>query len=374
MMSLPLSTPGALEPFFSQLMKGRILDDSDAIVDMPQVLGELVRREENDVLAGIVPKDGYKCPLRIQWEFTNHCNLDCVFCYNARDRADKFTLGADAAMDLARQIAAMDVLEVVLSGGEVFTDWSLFQRIGRFFSEHRIGLHIITNGWFVTEEHIRELAEWSVLSVQVSIDGADEAVHDELRGMPGSWRRAVRSLRMLGEAGFFTLASCAVTRSNWQTLDDYVDLCLYLGARKVLIGDLLLIGGGADASRQNLFVDNTIYEKCVLKIQQKAARYRHLMTVQFAKDPGFAVAHTLLTKPTSLIVRYDGTAIPHCLLAFPIGDVKTESLAAIWDRVRGGYLRNDGLVDTLATIEVTQTPDLGLSRTVYTPQAAEVFL
>lgn len=373
-MTLPVFAPGALESFFGRLMAGRILDDDDAIVDMPQVLSEIVRREENEVLAGIIPAGGYKSPLRVQWEFTNHCNLDCVFCYNARDRADKFSLPPAMAMDVARQIVAMDAIEVVLSGGEIFTDWKLLTAVARYFSANGIGLHLITNGWFTTDEHLQELAAWNVLSIQVSIDGADSAIHDGLRGMDGSWRRAVSSLRRFAEAGFFTLASAAVTRGNWQTLDDYVDLCLYLGARKVLIGDLLLIGGGAEACRRDHFLDSDVYEKCVLKIQEKAARYRHLMKIQFAKDPGFAVAHTLLSKPTSLIIRYDGTVIPHCLLAFPVGDLKQEPLAAIWDRVRGGYLGHDGLVETLNTIEVTLTPDLHLARTVYTPAAAEVFL
>jgi MoaA/NifB/PqqE/SkfB family radical SAM enzyme len=373
-MILPVTVPPSLQGFFAQLMKGRMVDDNDQIVDMSLALDEIANREENEILAGLIPKDGYKCPLRVQWEFTRTCNLSCVFCYNSRDRLHKDGISRDAAMDVARQIAEMDVLEVVLSGGEVFTDWDLLRSLGRYFTAQNIGIHLITNGWFTTAEHIREIRNWRILSVQVSIDGAGAEAHDELRGQTGSWRRAVSSLRMFSEVGIFTQTACALNQRNCKTLSDYIELCLLLGARRVVIGDLLLLGQFAEICREEYLIDPHTYEECLTGVRKQAASHKHLLDIQFAQDPGLAIAYSLLKRPTALVIRYDGTAIPSCLLAHPIGDLKKESLQMIWDRIKGGLLDSDALVETLAAIEVTQTPDLNLSRTIYAPAAAEVFL
>jgi len=372
-MDLPIDASGPLRNFFEGLMKGRIIDDSNQIADMSLVLSELVRREENDCLAGLIPREGYRSPLRVQWEYQQGCNLDCVFCYNGKDRENKETLPEDALMEIARQIVELDVLDVVLSGGEIFTDWKLLRSIGRYFRDHNVGMHLVTNGWSVSEDQIQELLTWPLLSVQVSIDGADEAAHDEFRGRKGSFRRAVHSLRMYAEAGFYTAAACALHRKNWNTLDDYLDLCFFLGARRVIIGDVLLLGKSTDVNRDELVVDSGTYEKCVQSIKNRAASYRGLMDIEFAKDPGLAIADSFLKRPTGVAIRYDGKVIPGCLLALAVGDLTRESLVDVWTRVRGGYLQNDALIQALATIETTQTPGLNLTRTFYSPEAQEVF-
>lgn len=367
-MSLPI--PPALEEFFSALLKGRIVDDDLQLVGMPEVLAELMKTTETSVAAGMTPETGYGCPIRLQWEITNRCNLHCAFCYNSDDRAGHQALAPEVSLSLARQIVNTNVLEVVLTGGEILSDWELSRDVARILSGGGVGLHLITNGWFLDDEKIREMKNWNLLSVQVSIDGADATVHDEMRGRPGSWKRAVTGVRRLVEAGIFTVVGCVLTRRNWRSLEDFIEFCLLLGVRRLLIGDMLLVGGGARC-RSELLLDAETFEACARLVVAKSHAHRDLMDILFAKDLGFALAHLLLQKPASAVIRYDGVVIPHCLLPVPLGDLKEEPLQAIWDRMKGDYLADDRLIHFLRGLEVSVTPELRLARTFHSSIEAE---
>ncbi|MDO8639594.1 MAG: PqqD family peptide modification chaperone, partial [bacterium] len=64
-------------------------------------------------------------PLSITWEITHRCNLNCVHCYvsnknNNRAKRDK-ELDLHAIKDLIKQLEANGCLQIILTGGELFT-------------------------------------------------------------------------------------------------------------------------------------------------------------------------------------------------------------------------------------------------------------
>ncbi|MEM2905241.1 MAG: radical SAM protein [Candidatus Bathyarchaeia archaeon] len=152
-------------------------------------------------------------PLRLAWSFiryklgrpkltyvvyccTARCNLRCVFCgWWRRPRPE---LATEGALKVVAQLADFGVCTIDFSGGEP----TLRRDLAALASSARdYGLFTVlsTNGTLLDEEKVRELG--SVFDVvNVSLDGF-AATHDATRGVPGTFERAKRALRLLSELG-----------------------------------------------------------------------------------------------------------------------------------------------------------------------------
>lgn len=72
------------------------------------------------------------------------------------------------------------------------------------------------NGWFLDRSAARKIKELEYKWVQVSIDGANSETHDKIRGVKGSWERAVRALNYLTEEGVDAHVAFVPSRLNFQ--------------------------------------------------------------------------------------------------------------------------------------------------------------
>jgi MoaA/NifB/PqqE/SkfB family radical SAM enzyme len=57
------------------------------------------------------------------------------------------------------------------------------------------GISITTNGWFL-QNHIEDISKYCS-SISVSLDGASAELHDKIRGVPGSFNRALEGIKLL---------------------------------------------------------------------------------------------------------------------------------------------------------------------------------
>jgi MoaA/NifB/PqqE/SkfB family radical SAM enzyme len=142
-------------------------------------------------------------PIHLTFFVTRRCNARCPFCFYAaaRDAGD----GApELALDEVRRVAAsMDaLLWVLFSGGEPFLREDLAEVSQVFHDVNRAAfLTYPTNGLLpeavveTTADVLRRCPE-SVVVVKVSLDGVGGR-HDALRGTPGGFAKAVRTLEGL---------------------------------------------------------------------------------------------------------------------------------------------------------------------------------
>ena len=56
-------------------------------------------------------------------------------------------------------------------------------------------ISIATNGTLITGEIAQRIAECGVNYVEISLDSTKPEVHDEFRGVPGFWERAMRGIK-----------------------------------------------------------------------------------------------------------------------------------------------------------------------------------
>ncbi|MBE9074114.1 nif11-class peptide radical SAM maturase 3 [Microcystis sp. LEGE 08355] len=133
------------------------------------------------------------------WEITLKCNLACQHCGSRAGHTRSHELTTEEALDLVRQLAEVGIKEVTLIGGEAFLrpDWL---DIARAITDAGMICGVTTGGYGITLDTAQKMKDAGIKVVSVSVDGL-EATHDRLRGKPGSWQWAFRTMGHLKQAG-----------------------------------------------------------------------------------------------------------------------------------------------------------------------------
>ena len=173
---------------------------------------------------------GLDAPICLTWELTYACNLACVHCLSSSGRRDPRELTTAQCKAVIDELQRMQVFYVNIGGGEP-TVRPDFWELTDYAVAHQVGVKFSTNGIKITPAIARRLAGSDYIDVQISLDGATEAVNDAVRG-PGSHAIALRAMTHLADAGFrgFKL-SVVVTRQNAGQLDEFAALAAGYGAQ-----------------------------------------------------------------------------------------------------------------------------------------------
>lgn len=182
-------------------------------------------------------------------ELTNRCNLRCEHCFDGRHRAD-----GDLDMMIMEKILhgakEHGFHHLSFTGGEP-TLHPEFTRILEMSSQAGYTFGFVSNGWNFTNLYESFLPHRKRLSaITFSLDGAQEATHDRLRGK-GSYRRVMQavSICMMKEIPF-TL-NMVITSQNRGEMEEMKGLAVKLGSHGLRFGHLL---SNASALAQALYL------------------------------------------------------------------------------------------------------------------------
>lgn len=178
-------------------------------------------------------------PFAIRAHPTERCNYQCGSC--ACWRMDEYP----TEMSLAQWQAAFAGLQdyvgnfsVQFAGGEPLLFKPLLDLV-QWCTGRGIHWGMITNGSALTESVVARIVAAAPLNIDVSVDGATDAVHDASRGTPGSLARigqGLQRLRAAREAAgrhFPIRIKATVHRHNLHEMRDLVDWAVEAGASSV---------------------------------------------------------------------------------------------------------------------------------------------
>lgn len=311
-------------------------------------------------LRGCCPQCSYASPISVHWEFTNRCNLGCAFCYNAATSVEQSRLPEERLLEIADEMVEMHVLEVTFSGGEVLTEpkvfWSLAERLGRAGTF----LRLITNGWYVTDDVADRLGRVGVHRVNVSLDASEPDAHDRLRGVKGSWRRAVLGLGSLARAGLVCTVTCVLTEAVAEFVEDIVSLCDLLGVKQLTFEDLRNTGRGWD-NQEQLRLTDAQYEEVYLRLRRLHQSRRTGCRIVFGSDTRFVISLLQVSPLFTCCIRWTGDVVPLEAVRCSCGNIAGETFRSIWLRLQSAHRAGD-FAQYLSMWTETQTPGLGLAR------------
>lgn len=183
-------------------------------------------------------------PIYAVWEITLACDLACRHCGSRAGRERPDELSTDEAVDLVEQIAGLGVEEVTLIGGEAYLrdDWL---DIVRACKRHGMTVTMTSGGRGLDETRLAAAQEAGLTGASISIDG-NEAVHDRLRGVGGSYRAAIEALRTMKRRRMRAACNTQINRLSLPHLPEILETVGALGIRAWQIALTVPMGRAAD--------------------------------------------------------------------------------------------------------------------------------
>ncbi len=271
------------------------------------------------------------------------CNLACRHCWiSPAYRPDGGGPFIEVALfeKAVKEAVPLGLKSVKLTGGEPLLH-PRFRRLVEIISENGCRLIVETNGVLIDPGLAGFLVKGRSPKpfVSISLDGAVAATHDALRGVRGSFERAVGGIRNVVDAGLAPQVICTLHRGNVGELSDLVQLAEQLGCASVKLNELHDFGRGAklvDSQGLTLpeileiqeFLEAQIIPNAAIPVLLDIPIAFHSLRRMVYDQPGrCTVLNILGVLPSGeLSLCGIGQAVPELVY----GDLSRDDLAAVW--------------------------------------------
>ncbi|MGE5112837.1 MAG: GDL motif peptide-associated radical SAM/SPASM maturase [Acidobacteriaceae bacterium] len=185
-----------------------------------------------------------RVPVHAVWELTLACDLKCLHCGSRAGARRPHELNTAECYEVVDALAALGTREISLIGGEAYLRSDLACIIRRIRS-HGIYCAIQTGGRNFTPRRLGEAVEAGLGGLGVSLDGL-EPLHDELRGVHGSFRSAVDTLQLAHDAGLRTSVNTQIGARTMSDLAPLLEVVAEVGAKQWQVQLSTPIGNAVD--------------------------------------------------------------------------------------------------------------------------------
>lgn len=168
------------------------------------------------------------------------CNANCHFCserleYYSKATRNKLTLSN--WKEVINDSIVLGVASISLSGGEPTLYGDLFSLI-EYCKERNLEVHLKTNGYLINNDFAKRLAKSNVDSCTISLYSFDPNIHDEIKNLKGSHKKAVDAIRFLRNYHVSTNAQVVLTEHILNKFDEYLGWVIGLGIDTLFISYL----------------------------------------------------------------------------------------------------------------------------------------
>ncbi|URZ14074.1 radical SAM/SPASM domain-containing protein [Clostridium felsineum] len=173
-------------------------------------------------------------PMKITWEVTERCNLNCKMCYSIDCNSKKNIvneLSTKEAKNLMDILEANEVLYLFLEGGEPLLRSDFFEIL--YISASKFCTWVSTNGTLIGSEEAREIKKSKANTIFVSLHGHSEKIHDSITQKTGSFYKTVNGIEELIRQNVSVMTTFQISRLNFGYISDYVKLCKELHIPKI---------------------------------------------------------------------------------------------------------------------------------------------
>ena len=292
-------------------------------------------------------------PKWIAWEITRRCNLRCVHCRSSSEMEIQghpdFSL--DEAYRLIDDIVSYAAPVVVLSGGEPLTRKDVFE-IARYGTDKGLRMCLATNGTLVTDEICGKIKQSGIRIVSLSLDGADDTVHDDFRSQKGAFAGTINAARLFKKHGIEFIINSSFTKRNQEQIPQVYQLAKELGATAWYMFMIVPTGRGEEIMSE--LISKEDYDKILdwhydmekeedlLLVRPTCAPHYYRVQLQRAKEEGEKVKRRTLKFSTGgskgclagqliCLIDVDGNVLPCSYFNLPAGNVREKSFKEIWE-------------------------------------------
>ncbi|MCB9480170.1 MAG: radical SAM protein [Deltaproteobacteria bacterium] len=286
---------------------------------------------------------GQKRLSRVEFALNFECFAKCEHCsiQHLETKAPKHRppMDLDQIKDAVRQFRELGTLNINLTGGEVL----LLPYVGEVVEAadpRSTVVTLATNGVPVTKKKAKEIADWGISIVTMSIDSSTPDFHDANRKVKGCWERMIDAIELLRDEGVEVYLNTVLTRENMDDGDIFRMIELAVRKKVMLtVNPPMEVGGwegddlGANAEMSTFFrklmkypnvrwegSTNYFKEGCMAGIEKlyishfgdvMPCNFTHLSFGNMQDKPLSVIWHDMITNPKSPFNRIHD----HCLIA-----------------------------------------------------------
>ena len=277
-------------------------------------------------------------PIAMLAELTHRCPLSCPYCSNPVELARAETeLATEDWVRVFREAADLGVLQLHLSGGEPASRRDLTDLV-RAAREAGLYTNLISSGIGLTEARLAELDAAGLDHIQLSLQGTDAGMADEIGGYRGGFVRKMQVAGWIKAIGFPLTLNTVLHRRNLHQLPRALEMAEEMGARRVEVATVQF-HGWALRNRDALMPTREQAKEATRIVAEARVRLKGRLVVYYVP----ADYHSDYPKrcmggwgSTGLNVAPDGTVLPcHAAQTIPhltFENVRHRPLADIWYR------------------------------------------
>ncbi|KPK40701.1 MAG: hypothetical protein AMJ78_06940 [Omnitrophica WOR_2 bacterium SM23_29] len=275
-------------------------------------------------LENINKKAEKKCiPMHIHLELTYRCNLRCVHCYCVEDK-ERQELSYKEIVSLLDQLADAGGIFLTLTGGEVFLRSDFFD-IAFYAKRKNFATRVFTNGMLIDESVADRLLKLNPLSVELSLYGTNEDVHDGITRVKGSFRKLQQTIDLLRKRNITIFLKTVVMRQNLNECEDLFRLSKQLGAHSGFSFDVTPKNDGSIEPLKYRLNEDELFKYISGDIPQKWEYVEIPPHVEAVKRETCSPARN------GCAISPYGDIYPCAQLLLPIGNVRERPFAEIWN-------------------------------------------
>ncbi len=188
----------------------------------------------------------------LELNYNNQCNFRCEHCFSRFLSDGSRRLGHDDVSNLAGQADALGVWQWHLQGGEPLL-WPDLDEVIAAIGPERFHIMITTNGFLMTPDKARALADQGIDKIAVSLDSIDPNAHDGFRYQKGSHAKAIEAMRHAKEAGLQVNVNTVITRQNAHS-QDVLDIVRFAEDNGYTVLFVIATSAGAWAGKTDMLI------------------------------------------------------------------------------------------------------------------------
>lgn len=286
----------------------------------------------------------YNYPILSEIALTYACNALCKFCYLDCNKNNKNALTTEELKTIIYKIRnEAKVPSVSFTGGEPTLRNDLPELI-KFARSINLRVNLITNGILIDQKLAKTLKDAGLNSAQVSLEAGQEAIHESLTQVKGSFYKTLSAIKYLKEYNIFTHTNTTINQLNKNYLFAIIDIAKQIGTNRLSMN--MLMPCGNSVNNPELWISYSEIGQIVNKLRL----YSQQMDVEFMwysptplclfnpiqyglGNKTCAAAHGLLS------IDPNGNILPCSSLNISLGNLLENNFNEIWFSNKAIYYR-----------------------------------
>jgi len=290
-------------------------------------------------------------PLKVNWNVTNLCNSRCKSCERWQRPKDKNELTTEEGYLLLRQLARNKVADISFSGGEPLLRRDIFELV-TFAKQQGLRISLDTNGSLLTRSVAQQICAAGIDRVYLSLNGASSGVHDELRGVAGSFRKVMEAITFLQKervnATPQIFSNVTISKENVHNFSQIVELAY----KRKMDGMTFHLAHNIGEKNFHLSEKSAPDLRDVSRLQREIDIMRRKYPSFFLDDPRYYGNFTTFLENPEKLYKYrciagylrcdiesNGDVLACDVAGYHLGNVRIDSFKDIWYSERANLAR-----------------------------------